>query len=786
MFGLQPSSHRSHRVRPRSAGPRRARALGIAAVAGGLIIGGVGPAVASAVAAPTPLVDLGVASTYAVLSGASVGNTVSAPGAPHTTLRGDLGVKANTQPTGFPPGVVTGASRIGTLAAAQAHAALVAAYDDVAGRTGGTVLAGALAGATVLPGLHTIAGAVSNTATVTLDGGGNPNAVFVFQIGGAMAMAAGSHVVLTNGAQASHVFWQVNGAGAIGANADFAGTLMALDAVAVGNGTTVNGRAFARNGALTLDDDQFYSAPPAVTIAGGATAITTDTTPTITGTTDVEAPGVVTVTIAGQTLTATPADGAWSLTSPILANGAYPVVASVSDAVGNAGSASQVLTVDTVLPVVTIDDGPAATTNDATPTISGTSDAAPGTIVHVTVDAQIRTALVQAGGTWNLTPATLTDGTRTVVASVTDPAGNIGTDSQDLTVDTVAPAATFAGGADALTNDATPDISGTAGVAPGTLVTVDLADETLTATVQAGGGWSVSAAALSDGPHRVVMSVSDAAGNRAGLTQRLTVDTVSPVVAIAGGAAATTTDVTPTIVGTSDAAPGTTVTVSIAGQTMTTLLQANGTWNATPARIGAGAWPVVASAPDPAGNVGSATQTLTIADGVPVAPGVPAVTPDTGLPAPPAAGGAPALAPAPAPAPATPAPPSDGGSPSAAATTTIARDASQPVKGTVLSIGTKVTAPAGSAVVATATGVVRIKGVKKAIRLTSTKAVIAAGQTLTLKLAPKGSKKVARAALKRIKAAIAKGTKVTATITVRIVDAAGHTRSSKRTVKLTK
>ena len=141
---------------------------------------------------------------------------------------------------------------------------------------------------------------------MTLDGGGNPNAVFVFQVNGALAMAAGSHVVLTDGAQASRVFWQVNGAGAIGANADFAGTLMALDAVAVGNGTVVNGRAFARNGALTLDANEFYSAPPVVTIAGGATAITTDTTPTISGTTDVEAPAVVTVTIAGQTLTATP------------------------------------------------------------------------------------------------------------------------------------------------------------------------------------------------------------------------------------------------------------------------------------------------------------------------------------------------------------------------------------------------------------------------------------------------------------------------------------------------
>ncbi len=221
----------------------------------------------------------------------------------------------------------------------------------------------------------------------------------------------------------------------------------------------------------------------------------------------------MTVTIAGQTLMATPFEGAWSVTSAILPNDAYAVVASVSDAAGNPGGDTQQLTIDTVLPVVTIDGGASVTTNDPTPTIAGTSDVAPGTVVSVTVDSQTRTALVQPGGTWNVTPSALTDGTRTVTASVDDPAGNEGTDSQELTVDTAAPAATIDGGADALTDDATPTISGTADVAPGATVTVTLADETLTALVDAGGAWNVTAAHLSDGPHRVVMSVSDAAGN---------------------------------------------------------------------------------------------------------------------------------------------------------------------------------------------------------------------------------------------------------------------------------
>jgi hypothetical protein len=497
-----------------------------------------------------------------------------------------------------------------------------------------------------------------------------------------------------------------------------------------------------------------------VTIAGGAAAITTDTTPTIGGTTDVAAPGLVTVTVAGQTLTATPSDGAWSVTSAILANGAYPIVASVSDGAGNPGSATQQLTVDTVLPVVTIDHGQPVTTNDPSPTITGTSDLPPGTVVRLTVDSLTLTALVQSEGTWNITPAGLPDGTRTVTASVTDAAGNEGTDSQALTVDTAAPAVAIAGGANGLTNDATPDISGTANVAPGSTVSVNLADETLTAPVQANGAWSVTAAALPDGPHRVVMSVSDEAGNPASSTQTLVVDTLSPAVAITGGPNATTNDVTPTISGTSNAAPGTTVTVSIAGQSMTTLLQANGTWNATPTFVGEGTRTVVASAPDPAGNVGSARQTLTIDRDAPSATPTPTATPKPA--------------------------PNVGGPNTPAAKTTLSRDGSLRIRGFSLWIATKVTAPLSGRVVATANGTVKIRNVRKAIRLTRATARIAAGRSKTLRLKPWGAKKPAAASFNRIKTAVTKGRKVTATITVRIVDAAGNARTLRRTVKLTR
>jgi hypothetical protein len=613
MSGLQSPSPRTHPIRGDAGGRWRA-ARRIGALAGCLAAAALGSTASVAGAATTPMVDLGTASTYAVISGASVGNTVSAPGAPPTTLRGDLGVKANAQPLGFPPGIVTGTQHIGDAAAIAAHDDLVAAYDEVEDRTNGAPLALALDGKTIGPGLHKIDGAASTAAgaTVTLDAGGIPDAVFVFQVNGAMTLAANTKIVLAGGAQASRVFWQVNGAGAVGAGSSFVGTVMALNAIAVGNGTTVNGRAFARNGALTLDANEFYSSPPVVTVDGGANATTTDTTPTISGTTDVTGTDAVTVMVDDTPLKATPVDGKWSVTSGLLANGTYSVVASVKDGADNRSSADQQLTVDTVLPVVTLAGGDVVLTDDASPTISGTTDVAVDSIVDVVVAGQSLSAVVHTGGTWNVSPATLADGTYEVSASVTDPAGNVGTATQELTVDTTPPALTITGGAADLTNDATPVIAGTADVPAGRAVTVELSDQDLQAVVGEDGAWSVTAPAQSEGPHRVTADVSDAAGNRSSATQSLTVDTVAPVVTITGGSTATTADATPTIRGTSDATVGTTVTVTIDHQTVTALVQADGSWNATPTLVGAGTWSVVATVPDPATNVGRAEQQLTI------------------------------------------------------------------------------------------------------------------------------------------------------------------------------
>ena len=154
---------------------------------------------------------LGTAESYSVLAATGVVNTGA------TTVSGDLGVSPSTSISGFPPGIVAGTTHAGDSAAALAQSDLVLAYDDAAARTPDTEFAGDLNGRTFLPGVHHTASALALTGTLTLDAANNPNAVFIFQVDAALNTAASSHVVLINGAQASHVYWQVLGAAGTGA-----------------------------------------------------------------------------------------------------------------------------------------------------------------------------------------------------------------------------------------------------------------------------------------------------------------------------------------------------------------------------------------------------------------------------------------------------------------------------------------------------------------------------------------------------------------------------------------
>jgi len=195
------------------------------------------------------VVALGSAANFAVLAGSTVTNTGG------TTVTGDLGVSPGSAVTGFPPGTVVGTQHIADTVAAGAMVDLTTAYNDAAGRTLCPVsVAGNLGGQTLSPGLYkSTSGLEISSGDLTLDAKGNANAVFIFQMASTLDTAAGLHVILAGGAKASNVFWQVGTSATLGTNSTFIGTIMADQSVSLNNGATLQGRAMARIGAVTLD-----------------------------------------------------------------------------------------------------------------------------------------------------------------------------------------------------------------------------------------------------------------------------------------------------------------------------------------------------------------------------------------------------------------------------------------------------------------------------------------------------------------------------------------------------
>ena len=186
---------------------------------------------------------------FSVLAGSTVTNTGS------TTVSGDVGIFPGTAVTGFPPGLASGAIHKADSAAAQAQAALTAGYLDAAGRSGGTSVSGDLVGRTLTAGVYKSTSSLAVSGDVTLDAQGDPNAVFIFQISSTLTTGSGSHVILANSAKACNVFWQVGSSATLGTYSVFKGNILALTSITITTGVNLEGRALARNGAVTLDTD---------------------------------------------------------------------------------------------------------------------------------------------------------------------------------------------------------------------------------------------------------------------------------------------------------------------------------------------------------------------------------------------------------------------------------------------------------------------------------------------------------------------------------------------------
>lgn len=195
-------------------------------------------------------VDLGTASSFAVLAGSTVTNTGP------TTINGSLGIASNAAITGFLPVVAArGIIHTSDAVAFRAQSDLATAYDFAAGEASNFNLTGTdLGGLTLTPGVYTFASSAQLTGKLTLDGQGDPNAVFLFQIGSTLTTAGGSSVVSVNGGMGDSVFFQVGSSATLGVNTAFEGNILALTSITLNTGSTIGcGRALARNGSVTLD-----------------------------------------------------------------------------------------------------------------------------------------------------------------------------------------------------------------------------------------------------------------------------------------------------------------------------------------------------------------------------------------------------------------------------------------------------------------------------------------------------------------------------------------------------
>lgn len=215
--------------------------------------------VSSVAVGPGPATPtLGAAETYGILAGQSVTCVVGG------TINADVGISPGGTLTGFGPGecTLTGSTELATPVSLAAQNDLTTAYLALAGLACGTTVTPAdLGGRTLAPGVYCAAAAMGVTGTVTLDGQGNTNAVFVFQVGSALTTSTTADIVLIGGAQARNVYWQVGSSATLGTGTTFRGNILALQTITLGNTATMLGRALARNGSVSLGTGNTITLP---------------------------------------------------------------------------------------------------------------------------------------------------------------------------------------------------------------------------------------------------------------------------------------------------------------------------------------------------------------------------------------------------------------------------------------------------------------------------------------------------------------------------------------------
>ena len=415
--------------------------------------------------------------------------------------------------------------------------------------------------------------------------------------------------------------------------------------------TNVNGNSASAGHEYSVD-----ATAPSVTINTIATddilnATEAQSDLAISGTSTAEAGQTLTVSLNGKDYTTTvSANGSWTLNVPAadlagLTDGSVTVTASVSDKAGNPASVDHTLTVDVTVPGVTIhtvagDDVINAAEHNQAQIVSGSATgAAAGDKVTVTIGGQTYTTVLDAAGNWSVgVPASvisvLSDGTVTVTASVTDAAGNTGSGTHNVTVDTGLPSVSFNAISDdnvlnAVEKGQDLSVSGTsANLTEGTVVTVILNGKNYTATTAADGTWSLTVpaadlAGLGQASYTLNATATNGVGNSVSNTANLLVDIALPTVTIntvAGDNVINAAEVAAgqTLSGrVTNAEAGNTVTVTIGGNSYTATVQSDLTWSVNVPEsvltaLGNGDLTVSATVTNDHGNSGTGERDITI------------------------------------------------------------------------------------------------------------------------------------------------------------------------------
>ena len=195
------------------------------------------------------VVPMAGTASLAILAGSAISNTGA------TNITGDLGLSPGSSVGGFPPGILIGVKHINDNIATQAKLDLTAAYNNAAERTCTDIvtLSGNIGGLTLTPGLYKSTSSLAiSSGDLTFDAKGNANAVFIIQIASTLTTTSGRIVILSGGALASNIFWQVGSSATFGTTSVFKGTVMAMQSITFNTGATLDGRGLARMGAITM------------------------------------------------------------------------------------------------------------------------------------------------------------------------------------------------------------------------------------------------------------------------------------------------------------------------------------------------------------------------------------------------------------------------------------------------------------------------------------------------------------------------------------------------------